>query len=51
MNYRMLSQFLCDAGFAYEALYIEEFGRARALTDLMAARYSQSEWCADSGEP
>ena len=40
MNYRMLSQFLCNAGFAYEALYIEEFGRARALTDLMAARYS-----------
>ena len=39
-NYRMLSQLLCDAGFAYEALYTEEFRRARALTDLMAARYS-----------
>ena len=40
MRYRVLSQFLCNAGCAYEALYIEEFGRARALTDLMAARYS-----------
>ena len=39
-NYRILSQFLCDADFPYEALYTEEFGRARALTDLMAARYS-----------
>ena len=39
-NYRILSQFLCDADFPYEALYTEEFRRARALTDLMAARYS-----------
>ncbi|XP_073232610.1 tetratricopeptide repeat protein 28-like [Porites lutea] len=39
LNYRWLSQFLCDAGFTYEALYTEEFRRARALTDLMAARY------------
>ena len=39
-EYRMLSDCLCDADFPYEALYIEEFGRARALTDLMAARYS-----------
>ena len=39
-NYRILSQFLCDADFPYEALYTEEFRRARALKDLMAARYS-----------
>ena len=38
--YRMFSQFLCDADFPYEAFYAEEFGRARALTDLMAALYS-----------
>ena len=38
--YRASSQFLCDIGFPYEAFYREEFGRARALTDLMAARYS-----------
>ena len=39
-NYRKFSQFLCDEGFPYEALYTEEFRRARALKDLMAARYS-----------
>ena len=39
-DYRILSQFLCDADFPYEALYTEEFRRARALKDLMAARYS-----------
>ena len=38
--YRMFSQCLCDADFPYEAFYTEEFGRARALTDLMAALYS-----------
>ncbi|CAH3117290.1 unnamed protein product, partial [Porites lobata] len=38
-NYRVLSQFLC-ADFPNEAFKIEEFGRARALTDLMSARYS-----------
>ena len=38
-NYRLLSQFLC-ANFPNEAFNIEEFGRARALTDLMSARYS-----------
>ena len=38
--YRATSQLLCDIGFPYEAFYREEFGRARALTDLMAARYS-----------
>ena len=39
-NYRKLSQLFCDADFPYEALYTEEFRRARALKDLMAARYS-----------
>ena len=39
-NYRKFSQFLCDEGFPYEALYTEEFRRARALKDLMVARYS-----------
>ena len=39
-NYRKFSQFLCDEGRPYEALYTEEFRRARALKDLMAARYS-----------
>ena len=38
--YRFFSQFLCDADFPYEAFYTEEFGRARALTDLMTALYS-----------
>ena len=38
--YRRFSQFLCDADFPYEAFYTEEFGRARALTDLMTALYS-----------
>ena len=38
-NYRVLSQFL-RADFPNEAFNIEEFGRARALTDLMSARYS-----------
>ena len=39
-NYQILSQSLCDAGLPHEALYTEEFRRARALKDLMAARYS-----------
>ena len=39
-NYQILSQFLCDADLPHEALYTEEFRRARALKDLMAARYS-----------
>ena len=39
--YRLLSQFLCNnADFSFEAFYTEEFGRSRALTDLMAALYS-----------
>ena len=39
VHYRKLSQFLC-ADFPNEAFNIEEFWRARALTDLMSARYS-----------
>ena len=39
-RYRDLSQVLCNADLPNEAFSIEEFGRARALTDLMAARYS-----------
>ena len=42
-NYRKFSQLLCDADFPHEALYTEEFRRARALKDLMAARYSVAE--------
>ena len=42
-NYQILSQFLCDADLPHEALYTEEFRRARALKDLMAARYSVAE--------
>ena len=38
--HRIFSQFLCDNGFHYEAFYTEEFGRARALTDLMTVLYS-----------
>ena len=39
-GFRIFSQFLCANGFHYEAFYTEEFGRARALTDLMTALYS-----------
>ena len=39
-DYRWHSTFLCNVDFLYEGFCIEEFGRARALTDLMAARYS-----------
>ena len=38
--YRGFSHFLCDIGFLYEAFCTDEFGRARALTDLMAALYT-----------
>ena len=38
--YRGFSHFLCDNGFLYEAFCTDEFGRARALTDLMAALYT-----------
>ena len=39
-SYRELSQLLCGTGNPYEGIYIEEFGRARALADLMSAQYS-----------
>ena len=31
---------LCDTGNARDALYVEELGRARGLSDLMAEKYS-----------
>ena len=40
-EYRLASDFLSKSGFLYEAFYIEEYGRARALADLTAARYSE----------
>ena len=39
-EYQILGPVLFDANFPHEALYAEEYRRARALTDLMAARYS-----------
>ena len=38
--YWTLSDMLCSTGNHYEALYVSELGRARALADLMAAQYS-----------
>ena len=38
--YKTLSKLLCAAGNPNKALYIEELGRARALSELMAAQYS-----------
>ena len=40
-EYRQASGFLSKSGFLYEAFYIEEYGRARTLADLMAAHYSR----------
>ena len=40
VSYRQLSSLLCKSGYAKEALYVSELSRARALTDLMSARYS-----------
>ena len=39
LSYRMLSELFCTAGSHSEALYVVELGRARALADLMSARY------------
>ena len=40
-NYRHLSHMLCVYGDNhYGAFYVEEFGRARALVDLMSSQYS-----------
>ena len=38
--YQNLSKLFCLAGSPKDALYVEELGRARALTDLMANHYS-----------
>ncbi|RMX61005.1 hypothetical protein pdam_00014174, partial [Pocillopora damicornis] len=38
--YKLLSTLLCDTGNARNALYVEELGRARGLSDLMAEKYS-----------
>ena len=35
--HKLLSSLLCDTG---NALYVEELGRARGLSDLMAEKYS-----------
>ena len=39
-SYRQLTHLLCGTGNPNDGLYIEELGRARALADLMSARYS-----------
>ena len=39
-SYRNLSMLLCIIGNPTEALYVHELSRARALADLMSARYS-----------
>ena len=45
---KVLSKLFCDVGNPEKALYVEELGRARALSDLMAANYSvESEISAD----
>ena len=36
----LLSSLLCDTGNVRDALYVEELGRARGLSDLMADKYS-----------
>ena len=38
--YKTLSNLFCAAGNPNKALYVEELGRARALSDLMVAQYS-----------
>ena len=45
---KVLSELFCDTGNPEKALYAEELRRARALSDLMAAKYSvESEISAD----
>ena len=39
-SYNLLSGLLCSTGEPNGALYVVELGRARALADLMSARYS-----------
>ena len=38
--YQLLSLMLCKIGRPYDALYIVELGRSRALADLMSSQYS-----------
>ncbi len=38
--YKTLSKLFCTTGNPNKAFYVEELGRARALSDLMAAKYS-----------
>ncbi|XP_058962221.2 tetratricopeptide repeat protein 28-like [Pocillopora verrucosa] len=38
--YKLLCSLLCDTGNARDALYVEELGRARGLSDLMVEKYS-----------
>ena len=38
--YKTLSKLFCTAGNPNKALYVEELGRARALSDLIVAQYS-----------
>ncbi|CAH3108350.1 unnamed protein product, partial [Pocillopora meandrina] len=38
--YKLLCTLLCDTENARDALYVEELGRARGLSDLMAEKYS-----------
>ena len=40
VSYNSLCWLFCFSGNANEALNVEELGRARALADLMSARYS-----------
>ena len=37
--YKLLCALLCDTGKTRDALYVEELGRARGLSDLMAEKY------------
>ena len=39
-SYRDVSMLLCETGNPTEALYVSELSKARALADLMSARYS-----------
>ena len=46
--YRQLSSLLCETGIPEEALYVSELTRARALADLMYARYSAENKMSDN---
>ena len=39
-THRLLCNLLCATGNARDALYVEELGRTRGLSDLMAEKYS-----------